>query len=75
MGKGRDSFGLALEPGERVGILGEVGRQHLDGDVAIEPRVARAVDLAHSAGAQRSQDRVWAEACTRRQRHGWRRQL
>ena len=26
--------------------------QDLDGDVAIEPRVARAVDLAHAAGAE-----------------------
>ena len=28
------------------------GRQELDGDVAIQPRVARAIDFSHPAGAQ-----------------------
>ena len=46
---------------ERVGVV-EVLRQHLDRDVALEPRVARAVDLAHAARAERRQDLVRAEA-------------
>ena len=37
-------------------------RQDLDRDVAIEPRVARAIDLAHSAGAEQRDDVVEAEA-------------
>ena len=38
------------------------GRQDLDRDLAPEPRVARAVHLAHAAGAERRDDLVGAEA-------------
>ena len=37
---------------EAIGIVGERGGQDLDRDVAAEPRVARAIDLAHAAGAE-----------------------
>ena len=40
----RDRFRLALEARAPVDVSGEGGRQDFDGDVAIEPRVARAVD-------------------------------
>ena len=43
---------LALEPREPVGIIVNARGQDLDRDVAIEPRVARAIDLAHPADAQ-----------------------
>ena len=36
--------------------------QDLDGDVAIEPRVAGAIDLAHAACPQGGEDLVRAEA-------------
>ena len=36
--------------------------QDLDRDVAVEARVARAVDLAHAAGAEGGEDLVGAEA-------------
>ena len=36
--------------------------QDLDGDVAIEPRVPRLIDLAHAAGAEGGDDLVRAEA-------------
>ena len=53
---------LALEPGQPIGIAREVIGQDLDRDLAVEPHVARAVDLAHAAGAERSEDLVRAEA-------------
>ena len=47
---------FALEAGEPSGSRANGGGQHFDRDVAAQPRVARAVDLAHAAGAERSQD-------------------
>ena len=42
-----------------------LGGQNLDGDVAAEPRVARAIDLAHPAGAERRDDLVRARGARR----------
>jgi hypothetical protein len=39
-------------------------RQDLDRDEAIEPRVARAIDLSHSTGAEWGDDLVRTEART-----------
>ena len=57
-----DGLRLALESGEAFGIGGDRSRQDLDRDVAIEARVAGAIHLAHTAGAERLQDLVAAEA-------------
>ena len=57
---------LLLEAAQALGIGREDGGQHLDRDVAPEPRVARAVDLAHPARAERDEDLVGAEARCRR---------
>ena len=43
---------LAQHPRAPLGIVRELGRQHLERDVAIEPLVARAPDLAHRALAE-----------------------
>ena len=43
---------FALEAGEPLGIDREQARKDLDRDVAPELRVARAIDLAHAAGAK-----------------------
>ena len=57
-----DGARLALEAGQAVGIgARRLGGQHLERDVAAEPRVARAVDLAHAARAERGDDLVGAE--------------
>jgi hypothetical protein len=48
----RDGHGLALEPRAGVGVGGEAWRKDLDGDVAIQLRVAGAIDLAHAAGTE-----------------------
>ena len=52
---------FAREAGAAFGIGGEVGREDLDRDVATELAVARAIDLAHAAGAERGHDRVGSE--------------
>ncbi len=58
----RGGAGLLLEAPQPVGIGGERRRQHLDRDVAPEPRVAGAVDLAHAASAERADDFIRTES-------------
>ena len=55
---------LLLQPRHPIGIAREQRRQDLDRDVAVQPRIARLVDLAHAAGAQQRQDFVGAQAGT-----------
>ena len=45
----------------RASGFAAVLREDLDGDVAVELRVARAVDLAHAARAERREDLVGTE--------------
>ncbi len=59
--RGKD-LRLALESREPVRISGEHFGKNFDRDVAVKLRIARAVDLAHSAGAERREDLVHAEA-------------
>ena len=51
-----------LEAGEPVGIARDGRGQQLEGDRALEPRVARPVHLAHAPRAEESFDRVRPEA-------------
>jgi hypothetical protein len=64
-----DCFRFALESQERRRAVDQARRQHFDRDVAIELGIARAIDLAHPAGADRRDDVVGAEAGSDRQRH------
>ena len=66
---------LAREAGEAIGIGSERLRQDLDRDVAIEPRVARAIDLAHAAGAEQRDDFVDVETRAGREEHEGRRRI
>ena len=50
-----------LEALQALGIGRERRGQDLDGDVATEPRVAGAIDLAHPAGADLAEDLVRPE--------------
>ena len=52
---------LAREARQAVGIGGDGRRQQLERDVALQPSIARAVDLAHAAAAQRRDDLVRAD--------------
>ena len=51
---------LALQTSEPIGIVGQIRGKNLDGDVTVQGRVVRTVDIAHAAGAQRLDDLVMA---------------
>ena len=51
-----EQLGLALEPRQPLRIAGESIEQDFDCHLAIQAGVARAVDLAHPAGAERRHD-------------------
>ena len=53
---------FTVEPFAELRTGGECGRQDLDGDGAIEPRVTGFEHLAHATGADRREDLVGAEA-------------
>src|SRR5262245_15164452 len=52
---------FTTEAGESLGVAGDLGRQHLDRDVAPEARVSRAVDLAPAPRPEGREDLVGAE--------------
>ena len=58
-----------LEAAQPLGVARDARGQHLDRDLAPEPRVARAVDLAHGARAERALDLVRPELDAGGQRH------
>jgi hypothetical protein len=71
MGQLGDRPCLAVEPLAELRIGGELLRQDFDGDGPIEPRVARAIDLAHAPGADRRENLVRAEAGAWLERHSY----
>lgn len=56
---------LRLEAAPPLGIVAERLQQHLDGDLAAEPVVPRAVDLAHATRAQRADDHEGPDVVSR----------
>jgi hypothetical protein len=66
-----ERLGLAPEAGEPIGIGGECLRQDLEGDVAVEARVAGFIDLAHAPFAKLGDHFEGPEACSWRERHEW----
>ena len=67
--------GFTPESRQALRIGGDLGRQHLERDIAAEPRIVRAIDVAHPAGTEGRQDLVGADALTLREVHGERRIL
>ena len=61
MVQGRDRPRFVFESPQAIRVIGDRRREHLDGDRAIEPRVAGFVDLAHPACAKERDDFVRAE--------------
>ena len=57
-----EGLGLAFEPRETLGVLGERVRQDLDRHLATQRRVRGPVDLPHAAFPERRGDLVHAEA-------------
>ena len=67
----REHLRLALEARQPIGIVGEgPGSRTLIATSRSSLRVARAIDLAHSPGAEGRDDLVRAEAAAGRKRHG-----
>ena len=64
-----EQFRFTLKARQAIRILRERLGQNFDGDVALQLRVARAIDLAHSAGANRGEDVVDAEPGAGSERH------
>ena len=58
VGQRRDCLGLAFESGEVLGVIGQLARQHLDRNLAIEFGVDCAPDLAHASFADLLDDSV-----------------
>src|SRR5207344_2330854 len=66
--QGGDALGFALETREPIRVARHARRQHLQGDEAVQAGVARLVDLAHAAGAQRRDDFIRTESIAGRHR-------
>ena len=59
-----------LHESAATALVGDaISGQHLDGNLAAEPGIAGAVDLAHAPGANKAEDVVGAEPSTRLQGH------
>ena len=69
MGQRRDGLRFAVEARLHIGTVCPVGREHLDGDRAVQPRVGRLVDFTHAARADERDDFVRTEACSGIQGH------
>ena len=59
----REHLRLALEAREPIGVAMERLRQHLDGDVAVQLRVACPIHLAHASRAKCGDEFIRAEVC------------
>ena len=66
----RDGPRLTLAARAPRGVVHHAGRQHLDRDVAVQPRIVRPVDLAHPAGAEQAHDFVGTKSRAGTNRHG-----
>jgi hypothetical protein len=66
----RNCLCLPLEAGQGLGAPGQMLRQHLHGDEAVEPCVLGLPHFAHAPCTERREDLVGAETGARSQRHG-----
>src|SRR4029079_18304149 len=68
-------LGLAREAGDPIGAGCEAGRERLDGDIAVETIVARAIDCSHSAFAKLLDNSIGSDERPVSQAHGRRSEL
>ena len=61
MVQGGDRLGLAVKAAQRGGVVGLVGRQDFQCDLALQLEVFAQVDRPHAAGADAVQDQVLAD--------------
>lgn len=57
----REGFGFTMQPRDALGVERERLRQRLDGDVALQLRVPRAIDAPHAPLTDEGRDLVRAE--------------
>ena len=55
-----------MQARESVGVISERVGENLEGDVAVQTRIAGAVHFVHAAGATRAENLVHAESAARR---------
>jgi hypothetical protein len=60
---------FTTEAADAASMCGESAGENLQRNVATEPCIARAIDLAHSAGADRPNDLVNTNPCSAREAH------
>ena len=65
--QGCEGLGFAREPSKPVRIVRKRVREDLERDIAIQPGIARAIDLSHAPFADRRGDFVDAETSTGRE--------
>jgi hypothetical protein len=63
------SASFVLEAEQAIGIRGKKLRQDLDCDLAIQPRIARAIHLAHTARPERRENFILPKNRTGNQSH------
>ena len=65
-----EHVGLARESGQALGVARKSLGKHLEGDLALEAGVARAPDLAHASGPERSENLIRPEPRSGCDAHG-----
>jgi len=68
--EGGEDAGLLPQAGEALGLEGELVGKRLEGDLAVQLRIAGAVDLAHASGSEPGDDLVGAHARSRSEHDG-----
>ena len=56
-----EDLSFATETRQPIGIVRDAREQHFNRDIAVQLGIACAIHLAHAAGADRSDDLIWAE--------------
>jgi hypothetical protein len=67
--EGRQDTSLSFETSQPFRIRDEQGGKNLERHLTLQPDIAGAVHFPHAAGAERADDLVPTDSCTRRPRH------
>jgi len=67
--EGGEQLRFTTEARDAAGVGGERVRQNLQRDISVQPRIASAIHLSHSAGADRRNDLVDVDACSAGEAH------
>src|SRR5215472_12157309 len=70
MVQGCQQLRLALKTTYALGVVGKAFGQNLQGNIAAQPDIARAIDFAHRAGAYHSGDLIRADPGPRDEHKG-----